>query len=174
MKSKRARSMAVVVLGMALVVGTSAPPVLGGTDTATFNVQTTVPTVCTIDAASGVNFSPYTGTQVDGTGTIAVTCGNGQTASLGLNQGTHASAGSTAENPLRRMEKLASPGNFLSYQLYRDLPRTQVWGDVGTVNVQPITGTGASVVFGVFGRIPTGQNPVAGTYLDVVQVTVQF
>ena len=75
---------------------------------------------------------------------------------------------------------MQSGGDALSYNLYLDAARSQVWGD-GTGG----TGQAANAYlldvlffrvtdFPVYGRLPAGQNAPAGAYSDTLFATVIF
>jgi spore coat protein U-like protein len=157
----------------ALLVTNDAP---AGTATSNVDVTATVVANCTITTTQAVAFGNYdpvsanAATPKDATGTLSVTCTNGSSAAIGLSQGNNAAMGSTDAAPLRRM---LSGGNFLSYDLYRDSARTQLWGQDVTVDLE-ITGTGTAASQTIYGRIPAGQNKPAGAYADVVVATVTF
>ena len=59
---------------------------------------------------------------------------------------------------------MTSGGNLLSYNIYTDAARANVWGDGtgGTVTIASSTGTGAAQNVTVYGRVPTGQTGAAG------------
>jgi len=176
--NRRARvSFFVVAFAVALAVGTLAPSLYAPTATISIFVGARVITNCTFNSSLPVDFGDYAGAQVDAEGHVLITCTNGTPHSIGLGQGLHPADGSTAESPLRRMELQGSPGNFLSYQLYRTAPGIDVWGDIGTDNDKDgLVGTAVSVDHTVFGRLPGGQPAVASlnSYDDSVLVTVQF
>lgn len=61
--------------------------------------------------------------------------------------------------------------DLLNYQLYRDISRTvALQGNTGLSG----TGTGASQVFPVYGRIPRGQFVTPGNYRDTLTMTVEY
>jgi len=77
----------------------------------------------------------------------------------------------------RRMQ---SGGGQLNYNLFKDPARTDIWGD-GSFGMTPlvriIRNSNANAVIGnhrVYGRIPPFQNPGAGSYTDIVDVTIEF
>jgi spore coat protein U domain-containing protein, fimbrial subunit CupE1/2/3/6 len=73
----------------------------------------------------------------------------------------------------------AGGSNLLSYNLYRDPGRTQIWGD-GTPPTFVVTGTRPSVgqptinIHPIYGRVFSGQTPNPGNYADNLLVTVLF
>lgn len=131
-------------------------------------------TTCTV-SVTGIGFGSYASPGVansDSTGTVSVTCnGIGVLVSYTITLGT--GSGSYANR------KLLSGINFLSYNMYTDPTRLQIWGDgsAGTSTVSnSYTLALSSVItpYTVYGRVPGGQNPPAGTYNDTVIVTVTY
>lgn len=148
-----------------------ASPACAATTSSTLNVDATVTANCTL-STSAIAFgtvNPISGSNVDATGGIAVTCTNGTswTASAGIGSGSGASFAS------RRM---TSGGNTLSYNIFTDAGRTTVWGD-GTGSTATIgnSGTGAAQNVTLYGRVASGQTAVPpGSYSDTVAVTVTY
>jgi spore coat protein U-like protein len=70
---------------------------------------------------------------------------------------------------------MTGPGAFLlNYGLFTDATRTTNWGEtVGTDTVSG-TGTGATQIVTVYGRIPATQNVGIGGYVDTITATVTF
>lgn len=145
------------------------------TDTANLVVEAEVTANCSI-STTGLNFGQYdpvgthASTDLDGTGTIQVTCTSGSTGAITLSQGANADPGSTDDVPLRRMTDGAE---FLGYFLYQDSGRTTVWGNSATTDVDHL-GTGTSTDVTVYGRVTAGQNVAAGSYSDTVVATITF
>ena len=69
----------------------------------------------------------------------------------------------------------------LSYNLFRDAARAQVWGD-GTNSTGTVAGTANFVWFQtsqssnhtVYGRVPALQNASPGSYTDTIVLTITF
>lgn len=122
--------------------------------------------VCTL-GTQAVAFGPFSGTQIDATGTITATCVNGTNYNVGLDAGT--SAGATVTT-----RKMTSGANVLPYSLYSDNSRTVNWGNtVGTDTVAGV-GTGSAQNLTVYARLPAGTVPPPGVYSDTVQATITF
>jgi spore coat protein U-like protein len=132
---------------------------------------------CTASAtavAFGV-YNPFFGSPLDTTGTVTVTC---STTFIDLVSYTVSlSRGGGSSYAGRRMN---SGSNLLSYQLYTDAARSQIWGDgsggtstnaySGILIFTPITNTHT-----VYGRIPAAQTTVIpGSYTDTITVTVSY
>ncbi len=80
----------------------------------------------------------------------------------------------TGRNAVGRSRALSDGNQRVSYQLYRDSDRTQVWGS-GAEGLQFVsTGYKNPQQFTVYARIPPGQEVASGTYTDVVMATVDF
>lgn len=146
-------------------------PASAGTRSSTLSVDATVTANCTI-STSPLNFGSVdtlSGSPVDGTGGITVTCTNGTVWSAAADAGS----GSGATFASRRLTQGA---DTLSYNLYTNAGRTSIWGD-GTGSTVTIgnTGTGAAQTVTVYGRIPGSQSSApAGSYADTVSVTVTY
>ena len=126
-----------------------------------------VSATCSVSNAA-LGFASYSfDTAADSLTNLDVNCtvGIGYTISLG--------AGGNPSGSVRRM---AGPnGNLLSYGLFSNSSRTLPWGDGGLMGGRVSgTGTGASQMVPVYGRISAGQNVPAGTYADTVVVTVDY
>ena len=160
------------------LVALSSAPAIAGTETSNLTVSATVPSNCQL-TTTPLNFGNYdpivvnASSVLDGTNNtaIAITCTDGTAFTYGVAQGQNPASGSTALNPLRQM---ANGAARLRYDLYRNSGRTQIWGDIGTANVRSGVGDGNESFFGLYGRIPAGQNVPVGNYSDTVTVTVSF
>jgi len=137
-----------------------------GSANANLGISASIAATCTI-STSAVAFGAYAGTQVDATGTVTANCITGTAWTIGLGTGT--GTGATTSN-----RKMTSGANTLGYALYSDSGRTTNWGNsIGTDTVAG-TGTGASQNQTVYGRIPAGAVPAAGSYADTVVATINF
>lgn len=155
----------------AAVLVTFAAPASAGTASSNLSVNATVTANCTI-STSALNFGSVdtlSASPVDGSGGITVTCTNG----TGWTAAADVGIGSGASFVSRRMSQGL---NLLSYNLYTNAARTDVWGDgSGTTFTIANTGTGAAQAVSIYGRIPAGQISVpAGGYADTVSVTVTY
>ena len=143
---------------------------VAATTTATFQVSATVAAACTV-SASPMNFGSFSSltSVVDTTTSVTVNCVSGTTWLAGIDLGTGAGASLASR-------KLTGGANILDYNIFRDAARTQVMGGFVTGgNVLGGTGTGLNDVQTLYGRIPANATtPPAGTYTDLITVTVQF
>lgn len=145
------------------------------TETANLGVSATVSNNCLI-STNPVAFGAYdtvdtnAAADLDGSGTVIVTCTLDAATTVTLGQGANAGIGSTDAAPLRRM---TDGTDFLSYALFSDAGRTAVWGNDAATDV-PHTGTGTATNLTVYGRVAAAQNVTAGSYADTVVATVEF
>lgn len=144
---------------------TNAPSAYADTATSTFNVTANIPTSCSVTSGGDLAFGDYTGTQIDSTTTVSVTCTSGGAYTVGLNDGQHFSS------PNRRM--LHGTVDFLNYELYKEDARTNRWGNSGDDLVSG-TGSGSAQSLTVYGRLPGSQSLIAGAYTDTITVTVTY
>lgn len=152
-----------VAAGLALAAASAH----AGTATGNFDVTATVVDTCTI-SASDLAFGSYTGALLDSTTTIAVTCTNLTAYTVEIDAGS----GSGATTSVRRMTGPSS--GLLNYALYQDAAHLLVWGTLGALQSVAGIGSGASQSLTVYGRVPAGQSPAAGSYTDTVTVTVNY
>lgn len=154
-------------LAMAALLLAASPAARAATATTTFNVSATVQTSCAVSAAD-LAFGTYdaaSATDATATSTVTVTCSLLTPYTISLDTGTHA-AGST-----RRM---GSGASRLSYEIYRDVTMSNIFGTVAaSLGVSGI-GTGAAVPTVIYGKIPKNQAVIPGSYSDQVTVTVDY
>jgi spore coat protein U-like protein len=141
------------------------------TTTTTFNVTATVIDVCAVSAGNlGFGtYNPISGSALDGTSTITVTCTLSTPYHVRLSQGANGASVST-----RKMLRTAGGSETLDYSLYRDSGRTQNWGQTDSTDTVDQSGTGASQGITVYGRIPASTNVPPASYSDTVTVTVSY
>lgn len=138
------------------------------TATTTMAVSATVLSSCIVVASPLVfgNYDPTSATAKDATTTIAVTCTSGTAYNVGLDAGGASGATVTTR-------KLVNGANLLPYAIYKEVGRTNNWGDTTTDRVSG-TGNGALQSLTVYGSIPAGAAVPAGAYTDTVNVTVTY
>jgi spore coat protein U-like protein len=131
-----------------------------------FIATATVTSQCSVSAGT-LNFgnAGLLTSATDGTTAISVQCANGVPYQVGLGNGQNASGS------IRRMRNAT---RYVTYEVYRNSARTQRWGN--TLNADTVTGTGNGNIqnLSVYGRVPAQTTPNAGTYTDVVVVTVTY
>ena len=140
-----------------------------------FSVQAMVTTDCRVTASpldfgqTGVSLGT---TPLEATSTISVTCTSGVPYSIVLDAGQ----GSGATPALRRMTRNGG-SESITYRLYSDAARTQLWGD-GSNGTTAVAGSGVGIMTAqnhtVYGAIPAQPAAAPGTYVDTVTVTVTY
>jgi spore coat protein U-like protein len=137
------------------------------TATASMAVSATVLSECVV-GATPLAFGNYTGAVNNQTANVTVTCTNGTTYTVALNNGT----GSGATTALRQMTGPASA--TLGYAIYSDSGRSSVWGSSTGTNTVAGTGNGILQTITAYGQIPAAQAPSPGAYTDTVTVTLTY
>jgi spore coat protein U-like protein len=119
-------------------------------------------------SANPLNFGSYTGSVLQATTTLQVGCTGGDAYSVSLNAGSGSNATVTTR-------KMMLGTNTLNYLLYTSNTYATVWGD-GTSGTSTVPGTGTGTVrsLTVYGQIPAGQSPPAGTYTDTIIATLTY
>src|SRR5207253_11226918 len=102
--------------------------------------------------------------QLDGAARMTMVCTRGAQAAIIIDSGRHSTGSNRA---------LSGGTQRVSYQLYRDEGRTQVWGG-GSALQFVSNGVARPEQVTVYGRIPPGQEVQSGVYTDVVTATVDF
>ena len=163
--------LSLTLLLTAMAVGL-APATRAADVSGTVNISAAVTTDCTVGTSTlafgNVSSTTIQSSNVDATGTVTVTCtsGTGYTVKLGVGAGTGATFAS---------RKMTSGANVLNYSIYDSAGRTGIWGDgTGSTNTVTGTGSGAEQSLSAYGRIFSGQTPVAASYTDTVSVTVSY
>jgi spore coat protein U-like protein len=142
----------------------------GGSNTSRLEVSAVVVADCRIvtsDLAFG-EYDPFlrhATEQLDGAAQMSMVCTRGAQASIFIDAGRHSTGSNRA---------LTGGVQQVSYQLYRDEGRTQVWGSGGSALQFVSNGVARPEQVTVYGRIPPGQEVQSGVYTDVVTATVDF
>lgn len=128
---------------------------------------------CTILSVPTLNFGVYTaaGPDRDAEGSLLFSCAPDVLLGLSVPYSVSLGTGGSGSYFPRRLQ---AGGFALNYNLFRDPPRTEVWGD-GSGTTLKMTGSCAgpcSVT--VYGRIPASQSTPAANYQDTVEVTLDF
>lgn len=152
--------------------GNTAPGSCSGTQTGSyfpFPVSATVVNKCTV-SASPLNFGGSVGlltSAVNATTTLGVQCSNGTPYNVGLDGGQNSGNNINAR-------KMVLGARSITYQLYQNAARSTVWGNTVGTNTVAGTGSGNSQSLTVYGQVPAQTTPPAGTYNDVITVTVTY
>jgi spore coat protein U-like protein len=157
----RATSLAAI----AILAGSSllTHPVRAGTSSGIVTATATVVAVCLI-TATPMAFGNYVQTALSSSATLTVTCSPNTNYTITLDAGITSGASTSA----RRMNN--SFGGTLPYGLYVDAGHTIPWASNAVSGI----GTGLAQMVNVYGLIPANQYVIAGTYADVVTVTLTY
>jgi len=140
---------------------------------ASFTVSATVAKVCAITAET-LAMGTWSGTgDLEGASTINVKCSTGTGYSVDLSAG--------ASSPSLTDRKLVSGTDLLSYNLYRNAARTQIWGD-GADGTYVVGGTGTGMAnannqpLPVYAKILEADLLAAkpGAYSNTITATVTY
>lgn len=156
-----------VAAAASLLVAASAANAATATDT--FQSRIVIQAECKIQATNTLDFGTngVLDANVDASATFDVQCTNTTAYNVGLDAGT-TTGGSIATR------KMDSGSATVDYEMYSDSGRTTNWGEtVGTDTVAG-TGNGAVQTLTVYGRVPAQTTPAAGTYTDLVTITVTY
>jgi spore coat protein U-like protein len=135
---------------------------------AAFTVSATYSATCSVNAAT-LNFGStgVLAAAVDNTTSLTATCSATTPYTIGLDGGN---AG--ASDPTQR--KMSNSGAQITYGLYQNAARSQLWGNSTGTNTVAGTGTGSGQPLTVYGRVPTQTTPAPGTYSDSIIVTLTY
>ncbi len=162
----RRRTCVIGLSGLLVLVG-PLRPAAAATATTTFNVTATVATSCSATAAD-LAFGSYdaaSATDTTATSTINVTCSLLTPYTISLDNGSFAS-GSTRQ--------MGSGASRLSYEIYRDVTMTNIFGSIAqSLGVAGI-GTGFAVPQIIYGKVPKNQAVAPGSYTDQITVTIDY
>lgn len=132
-------------------------------------------------SATGLSFGSYDPRSTaprQVTGTVTVTCSR---PILSPQSGPYSIALSSGASGNYADRTMVAGSEVLHYQIYSDPSYTTVWGNgsggSGVVNgsyALPLFTISASYNHSVYGRIPAGQWPAAGSYTDTITVTVSY
>jgi spore coat protein U-like protein len=166
---QRRNSAGLLSLALALPLSQAWTPAEAATYLGTFGVTMAVQATCSL-SASAMAFGVYTGTVVNATTTLTVTCTKTTAYQIGADNGQHSQyIGVYAKY-------MAGPsGNYLRYHLYTDAARSIEWGTTAGTNEVAGIGTGAAQTITVYGTIGAGSYAsVPGSYSDIVTLTLTF
>jgi spore coat protein U-like protein len=136
------------------------------TATTTFSVTATVNSTCLV-SGNTLAFGTYTGTAIDASTTLSVTCSNTQAYTVGLSAGT--GTGATVTNRLMTGPSSAT----LNYALLTGSYTGTNWGNSSGSWVSG-TGNGSAQTLTVYGVLAANQYPTPGSYSDTITVTVTY
>ena len=140
---------------------------LSGSTGFSFGVNATVLKSCTVSAAD-MSFGAVgdLAAAVDGETALSVQCTRGTGYAVALNGGLAGASDPTAR-------QMTAGSRSITYGLYQDSARGTPWG-VATAATLGGTGTAATQVIPVYGRVPVQATPPPGTYNDTIVVSVTY
>jgi spore coat protein U-like protein len=130
---------------------------------------------CTV-TVTGIAFGGYnalSSASDDSMGNVSVACTPTAASTVSYTIGMSADSGNFTSR------QLTSDKDSLAYNIYVDPTRLQVWGD-GTAGTSVVSDsyalsqTQVTRMYGIYGRVPGKQNKQAGSYSDVLTVTVTY
>ena len=155
------------LLAMSVLMAMSSVGSANAATTANLGVKIVIEEGCTIETPAELDFgtSGLLASNIDASSSLSVTCTNttDYKVSLGTGNGTGATESS---------RKMSNGSETVSYGLYQDASRSQVWGS-GSNEYSGI-GNGQAQTIPVYGRVPSQDTPSAGTYTDTVTVAVSY
>ena len=129
--------------------------------------------------ATGVNFGSYdvfSPVPLDSTGSINVTCNiPPQNPHAPLAVTVSLSPGNSGSFSQRAMQQAGGPDS-LNYNLYTNASMSTIWGDGGGSSSVETAFVTQDMPYRatIYGRIPARQNVRAGSYGDVITVTIEY
>lgn len=144
-------------------------PLLGGAGQSQFifgTVSAQVPSACLISIATDMDFGSASrlDTPREQASLIRMRCATDVEWSMTLSSGS---------NPVNGQRRMASNGNFLPYELYRDPALLIPWGDTETTGASDI-GENEDVSLTVYGRVFARPAPIPGSYSDTITVILAY
>jgi spore coat protein U-like protein len=135
---------------------------------------------CTVSAGS-IAFGIYNPLNAAGdasTGALRITCNGSGTGSTNVTAGLTLSSGLSGSYATRKM---FSGSNALNYNIFWSTAYSQIMGDgsggsfAGSAGPFTVTAGGSNFATGtMYGFIPASQDVAAGSYADVITVTVSY
>jgi spore coat protein U-like protein len=119
-------------------------------------------------AATPLAFGNYSGTQLDQSSALTVTCSEGTPYAIALGNGS--SSGASADQ-----REMTGPNSAtLGYTIYSDAAHSSVWGSGTVGTVVNNVGSGLPQNLPAYGRVHSAQAPSPGVYQDTVVVTLTY
>ena len=162
-------TMAAVVAGVASY---SQQRTEAATVSANVAVSASVAANCLVVTGGTMSFGAYDPlvandtANLDADGTFTVRCTRGVTAQVGLDNGANYLGGT------RRM-RVGATANYLNYSLFSDGGRTTAWDNAASRVSYSATNKTAFAMT-IYGRVPGGQDPTVGSYVDTVSAVAEF
>lgn len=120
---------------------------------------------CTLGVQSVIfgSYDTLSAQNTDSAGSVSVSCDSSDSFTIALSSG----------HGTMLSRQMQSGAYSMAYNFYTDSLRSIIWGD-GTSGTVLVSTTGTSATYAVYGRIPAGQNLPAGSYSDLIAVTLTF
>jgi spore coat protein U-like protein len=157
----------ILFLAVGLLAGLSVNAVAVST-TGKLDISAIVPAQCVVQSAA-LPFGVYASSALQQNAQIGVACSAGTSYTISLDSGTGAGG-----NVAARKLTTADGANSLNYGLYQDAARTRAWGNSSGSDTVAGVGNGSAQNLPVYGYIPAGQAVRAGSYSDVVAITLSY
>ena len=163
----RWRTGAIVVAAGAGALGAS-PCVAAGRATYQMPVSVNPVASCTVSAAPLIFMIPVpTNGSVDSSTSITIKCPPNTPYTVDIDRGLY-------PNGINRRAFNVDANAFVTYDVYKDPPRSQVWGTGGARVVAGNSGASGTVVMPVYGRVVSTKSLKAGGYRDTLTITLAF
>lgn len=146
----------------------ASPCAAAGRATNQFRVSVNPISSCTVSAAPLIFLIPVpTNSNVDSTSTITIKCPANTAFVIDIDTGLYA-------NGINRRVYNAGYNAYINYNIYKDPPRSSVWGTGGAKNVAGNSGLTGISLLTVYGRVASVKTLKSGSYNDTLTVTVTF
>ena len=146
----------------------ASPCAAAGRATNQFRVSVNPISSCTVSAAPLIFLIPVpTNTNVDSTSTITIKCPPKTAYTVDIDTGLYS-------NGINRRVYNAGFNAYINYDVYKDPPRSAVWGTGGARNVAGNSGVTGIALLTVYGRVASVKTLKSGSYRDTLTVTVTF
>ena len=146
----------------------ASPCAAAGRATNQFRVSVNPIASCTVSAAPLIFLIPVpTNINVDSTSTITVKCPRNTAFTIDIDTGLYS-------NGINRRVYNAGYNAYINYDVYKDPPRSAVWGTGGAKNVAGNSGLTGIALLTVYGRVASVKTLKSGSYRDTLTVTISF
>ncbi|MCA1660999.1 MAG: spore coat U domain-containing protein [Novosphingobium sp.] len=147
---------------------TATPGVAAGRATYQIPVSVNPVASCTVSAAPLIFMIPVPiNGSVDSSTTITVKCPPNTPYTVDIDRGLYPQG-------INRRAYNVDANAYVTYDVYKDPPRSQVWGTGGTKVVAGNSGTSGTVEMTVYGRVSSSKSLKAGGYRDTLTITLAF
>ena len=146
----------------------ASPCAAAGRATNQFRVSVSPINSCTVSATPLIFLIPVpTNLNVDATSTIAIKCPPNIAFTIDIDTGLYS-------NGINRRVYNAGYNAYINYDVYKDPPRSAVWGTGGVKNVAGNSGPTGIALRTVYGRVASVKTLKSGSYRDTLTVTITF